>query len=132
MPLDAEYEAEIVCESGLFAELKITARFSSSVITQLIRLSAGEIVMDLSGASSLTAGVLECDKWKLDLSGASSLTGPVCQVSGLADWHMSGAYRLTVGENAADVPASRGGEIFVVLSGASLADASEFEVGKPP
>ncbi len=42
VPLDAEYEAEIVCASGLFAELKITARFSSSVITQQIRLTAEE------------------------------------------------------------------------------------------
>ena len=40
VPMDAEYEAEIVCASGLFAELKITARFSSSVITQWIRLTA--------------------------------------------------------------------------------------------
>ncbi len=42
VPLDAEYTAEIVCASGLFAELKITARFSSSVITQQIRLTAEE------------------------------------------------------------------------------------------
>ena len=42
VPLNAEYEAEIVCASGLFAELKITARFSSSVITQQIRLTAEE------------------------------------------------------------------------------------------
>ena len=42
VPLDAEYTAEIMCGSGLFAELKITARFSSSVITQLIRLTAEE------------------------------------------------------------------------------------------
>ena len=42
VPLDAEYETEIVCASGLFAELKVTARFSSSVITQQIRLTAEE------------------------------------------------------------------------------------------
>ena len=38
--MDAEYETEIVCASGLFAELKIITRFSSSVITQWIRLTA--------------------------------------------------------------------------------------------
>ena len=42
VPLDAKYEAEIVCASGLFAELKITACFSSSVVTQQIRLTAEE------------------------------------------------------------------------------------------
>ena len=42
VPMDAEYEAEIVCASGLFAELKITAKFSGSVITQQIRLTAEE------------------------------------------------------------------------------------------
>ncbi len=42
VPMDAEYEAEIVCASGLFAELKITAKFSASVITQQIRLTAEE------------------------------------------------------------------------------------------
>ncbi|MBQ6074640.1 MAG: DUF2807 domain-containing protein [Lachnospiraceae bacterium] len=125
---DAEAEDGALARDKSGTELDIRLSGASALKTD--RLSAGEIVMDLSGASSLTAGVLECDKWKLDLSGASSLTAPVCQVSGLADWHMSGASRLTVGENAADVPASRGGEIFVVLSGASLADASEFEVGK--
>ena len=42
VPPDAKYEAEIVCASGLFAELKITARFSFSVVTQQIRLTAEE------------------------------------------------------------------------------------------
>ena len=42
VPLDAKYEAEIVCASGLFAEMKITACFSSSVVTQQIRLTAEE------------------------------------------------------------------------------------------
>ena len=42
VPMNAEYEAEIVCASGLFAELKITAKFSGSVITQQIRLTAEE------------------------------------------------------------------------------------------
>ena len=46
VPLNAEYEAEIVCASGLFAELKITARFSSSVITQQIRLTAEETQLE--------------------------------------------------------------------------------------
>ena len=39
---DAVCTAEIVCPSGIFAELKITTRFSSSVITQWIRLTAEE------------------------------------------------------------------------------------------
>ena len=39
IPMDAEYETEIVCAGGLFAELKVTTRFSSSVITQWIRLT---------------------------------------------------------------------------------------------
>ncbi|MBR6165934.1 MAG: alpha-mannosidase [Clostridia bacterium] len=42
VPLNAECTAEITCASGLFAELKITARFSASVITQRIRLTAEE------------------------------------------------------------------------------------------
>ena len=42
VPMNAEYETEIVCASGLFAELKITTRFSASVITQWIRLTAEE------------------------------------------------------------------------------------------
>ncbi|MBO7662739.1 MAG: alpha-mannosidase [Clostridia bacterium] len=42
VPLSAVSEAEIACASGLFAELKITSRFSSSVITQRIRLTAEE------------------------------------------------------------------------------------------
>ena len=42
VPLNAEYTAEITCASGLFSELKITARFSASVITQRIRLTAEE------------------------------------------------------------------------------------------
>ena len=42
IPLNADCIAEIVCPSGIFAELKITTRFSSSVITQWIRLTAEE------------------------------------------------------------------------------------------
>ena len=41
-PMDATYDAEIVCASGLFAEVKITTRFGGSVITQQIRLTAEE------------------------------------------------------------------------------------------
>ena len=40
--INAECSAEISCAGGLFAELKITTRFSSSVMTQLIRLTAEE------------------------------------------------------------------------------------------
>ncbi len=42
VPLDAQCTAEIVSASGLFAELKVTTRFSASVITQWIRLTAEE------------------------------------------------------------------------------------------
>ena len=42
VPMDADCEAEISCSGGLFAELKIIRRFSSSVITQQIRLTAEE------------------------------------------------------------------------------------------
>ena len=46
VPLNAEYEAEITCGSGMFAELKVTARFSSSVVTQMIRLTAEETQLE--------------------------------------------------------------------------------------
>ena len=39
VPMDARVEAEIACAGGLFAELKVTTSFSSSVITQQIRLT---------------------------------------------------------------------------------------------
>ena len=42
VPMDAEYASEIVSPGGLFAELKFTIRFSSSVITQSVRLTAEE------------------------------------------------------------------------------------------
>ncbi len=42
VPPDAEYETEITCRSGIFAELTVTARFSASVVTQQIRLTAEE------------------------------------------------------------------------------------------
>ena len=42
VPLTAHYDAEITCASGLFAELQMTVRFSGSVITQQIRLTAEE------------------------------------------------------------------------------------------
>ena len=42
VPLDAAVETEMVCADGLFAELKVTVRFSASVITQRIRLTAEE------------------------------------------------------------------------------------------
>ena len=40
IPLEAAYESEIICSQGLCAKLKITSRFSSSVITQQITLTA--------------------------------------------------------------------------------------------
>ena len=40
--MDGVCEAEIACSGGIFAELKVTRRFSSSVITQHIRLTAEE------------------------------------------------------------------------------------------
>lgn len=42
VPLQAECSAEILCSGGLYAELKVTTRFSSSAITQRIRLTNGE------------------------------------------------------------------------------------------
>ena len=42
VPMDGVCEAEIACSGGIFAELKVTRRFSSSVITQHIRLTAEE------------------------------------------------------------------------------------------
>ena len=42
IPLQAKYKAEIAVSRGLRAELKITVAFSSSVITQRIRLTAAE------------------------------------------------------------------------------------------
>ena len=42
VPLHPECEAEIVCSGGMYAELKVTLRFSSSVIVQRIRLTAEE------------------------------------------------------------------------------------------
>ncbi len=42
VPINADCEAEIVSSGGLFAELKIITRFSFSVITQQIRLTAEE------------------------------------------------------------------------------------------
>ena len=42
VPLNAQYETEITCQNGLFAELTITARFSASTMTQQIRLTAEE------------------------------------------------------------------------------------------
>lgn len=42
VPLRPECSAEIACADGMYAELQITTRFSSSVIVQRIRLTAGE------------------------------------------------------------------------------------------
>ena len=40
VPLEASCEAEIVRPEGLFAEIRVTTHFSSSTITQYIRLAA--------------------------------------------------------------------------------------------
>ncbi len=123
---EAEAGEDVLTRDKSGTELAIRLSGASALKTD--RLTAGEIVMDLSGASSLTAGVLECNKWKLDLSGASSLTAPVCMTDGLADWHVSGASRMTVGGSAEDAGPSKGNELFAVLAGAALVDAENYEV----
>ena len=101
-------------------KLEIKLSGASSMTVPAIR--AGSLTMDFSGASSLTAAHVECDTWKQDLSGASLLTAEECRIGTNADWHLSGASRLTA--------AGKGRDLFAVLSGASAMSVPDLEFVK--
>lgn len=125
---EAEAESNVLVRDLSGTRLEIRLAGASSLKAD--QLAAGEVVMDITGASALDAADMKCDKWKLDLTGASTLNVEVCTASQNADWHVSGAAHMTVGDEAADPATGGGAELFAVLAGAAQVNAAGFEVKK--
>lgn len=86
-------------------------------------LKADEFSLDLSGASECELPEVSCRRMKLNLSGASYLDIEKLEMQESGDWHISGAASFTVHDGT-------GGELFAVISGASVADTDGFGLTK--